>query len=305
MFPRLLFFLFWAIWAVSADSITLPTTIEIDLVFPLNQTYSLIDPFPVIFVIQNAAAAWDFGFNFQWNISGVPDNSSNAASFGPGFLFVGPGLYHPAPSDPFIVVNSTQFPPVVVGSTVFPFVSNPFSAGKWTLGWSYESSICTQDGDILQIGSGVPAQGSISFTVEGGGASPDFTSSCPISAGQIDIVANWTGCPQLGTPGTSNPCGAKIDAAQASSISAALAQTTSTSTSSATGGSLASGATGTLTMSGSSASGATSTLMMSGSSASGATSTSTTSANIAGREQLGSGLLGAAAAIAGLGILLL
>ena len=38
--------------AVSADSITLPTTtIEIDLVFPLNKTYTLIDPFLVIFVI--------------------------------------------------------------------------------------------------------------------------------------------------------------------------------------------------------------------------------------------------------------
>ena len=283
MFPRLLFFLFWAIWAVSADSITLPTTIEIDLVFPLNQTYTLIDPFPVIFVIQNAAAAWNFGFDFQWNISGVPDGSSSSEVFGPGFLFEGQGLYHPAPSDPFIVVNSTRFPSAIV-NTQLP-------AGKWTLGWSYESSICTPNGDILNIGSGVPAQGSISFTVEGGGASPDFTSSCPTLAGQIDVVANWTGCPQLGTPGPSNPCGAKIDAAQASSISAILALNTSTS--SATGGSLASAATGTLTMSGSSASGGTST------------STTSKTTNIAGREQLGSGLLGAAAGIAGLGMLLL
>jgi hypothetical protein len=290
MFPRLLFFLFWAIWAVSADSITLPTTIEIDLVFPLNQTYTLIDPFPVIFVIQNAAAAWDFGFDFEWNITGVPDEPSGSGFFS-GWLMVGPGIYYPdrpTPSDPFIVVNSTRF----VSAPELPsvVVNNPLlAAGKWTLSWSYESSICTPYGDILEIGSGVPAQGSISFTVEGGGASPDFTSSCPILAGQIDIVANWTGCPQVGTPGTSNPCGAKIDAAQASSISAVLAL--STSTSSATGGSLVSGATGTLTMS--------------GSSASSATSTSTTSANIAGREQLGSGLLGVAAGIAGFGILLL
>jgi hypothetical protein len=264
--------------------------IEIDLVFPLNQTYTLIDPFPGIFFIQNAAAAWNFGFDFQWNISGVPDGSSSSEVFGPGFLFEGQGLYHPAPSDPFIVVNSTRFPSAIV-NTQLP-------AGKWTLGWSYESSICTQNGDILNIGSGIPAQGSISFTVEGGGASPDFTSSCPILAGQIDIVANWTGCPQLGTAGPSNPCGAKIDAAQASSISAILAL--GTSTSSAMGGSLASGAAGTLTMSGSSASGATSTTTSAS-----ITGTTSKTTNIAGREQLGSGLLGAAAGIAGLGILLL
>jgi hypothetical protein len=214
MFLHLLFLLSWAIWAASVDSITLPTTIEIDLVFPLNQTYTLIDPFPVIFVIQNAAAAWNFGFDFQWNITGVPDGSSSVEVFGPGFLFEGE-VYHPAPSDPFIVVNSTKFPSAIV-NTELP-------AGKWTLGWSYESSICTPVGNILKIGSGVPAQGSIGFTVEDGGASPDFANNCPTLAGEIGIVANWTGCPQLGTPGTSNPCGAKINAAQASSISAVLA----------------------------------------------------------------------------------
>jgi hypothetical protein len=135
MFPRLLFFLFWAIWAVSADSITLPTTIEVDLVFPLNQTYTLIDPFPVIFVIQNAAAAWDFGINFEWNITGVPDEPSGSGFYS-GWLMVGAGDYYPdrpAPSDPFIVVNSTRFVPApelpsAVGS-------NPLlAAGRWTLG---------------------------------------------------------------------------------------------------------------------------------------------------------------------------
>jgi hypothetical protein len=60
MFLRLLL-LSWVTWAASADSITLPTTIEIDLVFPRNQTYSIIDPyFPVIFVIQNAARSLEF-----------------------------------------------------------------------------------------------------------------------------------------------------------------------------------------------------------------------------------------------------
>src|SRR5277367_6406639 len=139
MFPRLLFFLFWAIWAVSAYSITLPTTIEIDLVFPLNHTYTLIDPFPVIFVIQNAAAAWNFGFDFEWNITGVADGYSSPETFGPGFVFVGQGFYSPAPSDSFIVVNSTNFPYVVQPSNL--------PAGKWTLGWSYSSSSCTPKGD--------------------------------------------------------------------------------------------------------------------------------------------------------------
>src|ERR1700684_4363211 len=93
-------------WTV-VQSITLPITIEIDLIFPLNQTYSRIDPFPVIFIIQNATAAWNFGFEFYWNITGVPDETPGREAFGPGFLFVGMDSYHPAPADPFIVVNST------------------------------------------------------------------------------------------------------------------------------------------------------------------------------------------------------
>ena len=171
-----------------------------------------------------------------------------------------------------------------MNSTRFPSIQNiQLPAGKWTLGWSYESSVCTPDGDILNIGSGVAAQGSITFTVESDGASPDFTSSCPTLAGQIDVVANWTGCPQLGTPGPSNPCGAKIDAAQASSISTILAL--STSTSSATAGSLASGATGTLTMGGSPASGATSTSTASASLAS--TTSKTTNSQVENSWGLG------------------
>jgi hypothetical protein len=288
MFSHLLFFLFWAIWAVSAASVTFPTTVEIDLVFPLNKTYNLIDPFPVIFVIQNTAPAWYFGFDLEWNITGIPDGASSfPETIGPGFLFGSQDPDHPVPPpDPYIVANSTRF----------PSIAEKLPAGKWTLAWSYGSRTCTQDGDYVDINLVEQlAQGSISFTVEGGGASPDFTSGCPILAGQVGMTADLLGCPQIGTPNASNPCGAKVDAAQASSISAVLSL--STPTSSATGGSLASGATGILTMSGSSASGSTSTSTTS------ASMTSTT--NIAGREQLRSGLLGAAAGIAGLGILLL
>jgi hypothetical protein len=295
MFSRLLFFLFWAKWAVSADSETLPATVEIDIVFPLNQTYTLIDPFPVIFVIQNATVAWRFGFTLEWNITGVPDGHSVPYTIGPGYLFGTEDPVHPVPPpDPYIVVNST----------IFPDLPEKVPAGKWTLGWSYTASPCTQNGDYVDVKiNRVLAQGSMSFTVEASGASPDFTSSCPTLAGQVGMMADLLGCPQIGTPNTSNPCGAKVDAVQASSISAVLGL--GPPISSATGGSSASGATGILTMSGSSASGATST------STTGATGTSTTSAsitsttNIAGGEQLRSGLLEAAAGIAGLGILLL
>jgi hypothetical protein len=286
MFVLLLFLFSWVTWA-AVDSIVLPTTVELDLVFPLNETYTLIDPFPVIFVIQNAATAWYFGFEFTWNITGVPDGSSGPETFPSGTIFVPPSVLlpyvYPVPSDPFIVVNSTESPGDSIAVTKVP-------AGKWTLGWSYTiASTCTPtaDGEFLTIRSALPIQGSMSFTLKDGSASPVFMSNCSTLAGQFDIVANWTGCPQLGTPGIANPCGAKIDTVQASSISAALAVTLSTQTPSGTGGSPSSSATSTSTMS------------------SGTINNSPKATNIAVRAQLGSTLLSAAASIAGLGIFLL
>lgn len=109
--------------------------------------------------------------------------------------------YHPAPSDPYIVVNSTNFPSVISDVSLLP-------AGKWALGWSYTiASTCTPNGNILHIESDTPVQGSIGFTMKDGGASPDFTSNCSTLAGQIGIAANWTGCPQIGAPVAANPWG--------------------------------------------------------------------------------------------------
>ncbi|KAH9215490.1 hypothetical protein DL95DRAFT_500531 [Leptodontidium sp. 2 PMI_412] len=287
MFVLLLFLFCWVTWAV-ANSITLPTTVELDLVFPLNETYAPIDPFPVIFVIQNAAAAWSFGLEFTWNITGVIDGDSGQETFPGDTIFLLSNNIRPnnllPPSDPFIIVNSTDWPGASVAVTKVP-------AGKWALGWSYSiPTTCTPtaDGEFLTIRPALPIQGSMSFTVKDGGASPVFTRNCSTLAGQFGIVANWTGCPQLGgTPGIANPCGAKIDTVQASSISAALATTLGTLTSSATGGSLSSSATSTSTM------------------GSSIINNSPKATNIAVRAQLGSTLLSAAASIAGLGIFLL
>lgn len=62
--------------------------------------------------------------------------------------------------------------------------------------------------------------------MEDGGVSLSFTSDCLLLAGEFGIVANWIGCPQLGTSGTSNSCAGKLDIAQSSSISSVLALST-------------------------------------------------------------------------------
>jgi hypothetical protein len=130
MFVHLLFCILLAqVFFATTEATTLNSTIEIDLVFPLNQTYAPINPFPVIFIIQNAAAAWNFGFQFLWNINGTSDEEGTGReAFGPGLLFVTPDSCHPAPSDPYIIANSTKF-------TGTNNENYPLLPGRWSLAW--------------------------------------------------------------------------------------------------------------------------------------------------------------------------
>lgn len=92
-----------------------PQTFELDVAFPLNQTYCLANPFPVIFVIQNANAAWNFGFNFHWEINGAADQiaadgDSTPEDLDQGFMFVD-NIGNPTAAlpNPYIIVNSTKY----------------------------------------------------------------------------------------------------------------------------------------------------------------------------------------------------
>jgi hypothetical protein len=129
MFIRLLLILLLGeIFSAALQPTLLDSTIEIDLVFPLNETYAPVDSFPVIFVLQNISVAWNFGFQFLWNITGVPDDEGAGQEiFGPGSVMVFHDEDLPVPSDPYIVANSTNF-----HSSIVPNV--PLSPGNWVLG---------------------------------------------------------------------------------------------------------------------------------------------------------------------------
>jgi hypothetical protein len=75
------------------------------------------------------------------DINGTPDEAgSGLETFGPGILFVGAESYHTAPSDPYIIVNSTNF----TGTTNNEYFHLP--PGRCSLAWSYETSNCSPAG---------------------------------------------------------------------------------------------------------------------------------------------------------------
>lgn len=150
--------------------------------------------------------------------------------------------------------------------------------------------MCLPESDgIVEITHGTWG-GSIDFTTVyegGGGTSVDLT-NCPIAALDVSYVGNWLwSCPQIGnaTYSGATVCDSKLDAAQASSISAVLQMSTVSATASWTGST--SGTTGI----GSHSSGTSSSIPPTGT-------------NAVGRPRVEGLLLGAIAFLAGLGAMI-
>ncbi|KAF1809999.1 hypothetical protein P152DRAFT_461078 [Eremomyces bilateralis CBS 781.70] len=201
--------------ALAQDMVTFPTDIEVDIVLPRpNTTYLYQSPFPLIFAIQNAKVAWDFGFTFSWELH----NDIGLKDFGRAGAG-GPSLANPSPppSDPFIIVNSTR----IDGNWRDPVTT-------WTLAWELKlATNCTDEGNRFRISAGyVFGEGRSNFTTTGSGIPPAIQGGgeCPIAAGVFGIEANLTGCPHFGDAvgGPANPCAVALDDVRISSISAQL-----------------------------------------------------------------------------------
>jgi hypothetical protein len=55
--------------AVRCAALTYPSNIEIDIVFPRNDTYAAVTPFPIVFGFQNAEGVFGFGSSFDYQVT--------------------------------------------------------------------------------------------------------------------------------------------------------------------------------------------------------------------------------------------
>src|SRR3569833_2284650 len=220
-----------SVYAAAGDVIPLPTNIEIDLSFPRNDTYDHAKVFPIVFALQGAAAAWNFGFHFQWRLSYADGFASNGLDDFATLSSSSLGSELP-PSDPFILANRTVV------------LSESNGEHKYTLAWEFGFyANCSLDGSTFRT-EGRPSNtaGNITFTTKKGAKAPDIAEpgACPMLGSLLGIQSNITGCPHIGDSGKSaNPCAITVDAAMASSVSAAISATQSlpgSTTSSSTAG---------------------------------------------------------------------
>ena len=216
--------------ATQATLPALPATVEVDLIYPRNETYAPAPHMPVVFAIQNSALAaaldpsfylqlWRADLNysvaFDFNLRTV---TANFSSSDPYFAYFGTNT-----------LNQTE--------------------GLWALQWEVRFRNCSRQGPGTQL-KRQDYTGFVMFTTKNGAAQPDLVAAAAENAcdGRKGFAFNVT---DLMIPFTEpknddgsydgrnascailspmpapepQPCLVKMDAAAASSITAAISAT--------------------------------------------------------------------------------
>jgi hypothetical protein len=216
----------WALsWALSRlaaaqETVAYPATVEFDIVFPSNKTYAPAPVFPIVFAVQNlAAAAPAAPIMIQWAIFNMDDGTriQGAAN-----------LPNTSSSDPYYFY---------VGNTWLT------SAGHYGLKLSATDQYCpSPDYDKANSRASDRLKGSLlddilHFTLEPDAQQPDLGAdmdTCPVPMATVEMTDDPLREPHSicaipdsdsGQP-PANPCAAKLDKEAASSISAKLAKST-------------------------------------------------------------------------------
>lgn len=193
-----------------AQSVSLPSNVAVDLVFPRNDTYNPADTFPVVFALQGASAAWTFGFFFEWRIRRAQGCEGECGIVDTGRLSVDQGEFGGVSfgSEDYYLYEDEST--TLSGNWGLGVAAGGFE-GAYSLEWDFGFlRNCSDDGGSIQSEGGLTDfSGSNIFSVVPG-ASPDIRTQledCPISGGVVGVQANLDGCPSLSaTEVEADPC---------------------------------------------------------------------------------------------------
>jgi hypothetical protein len=218
------------LWATQAGAITFPATVEVDLIFPRNDTYAPSAMFPIVFAFQNAALVPSLDPEFDINIF---DSTGN----------------HSIADEPDIDLKWANFSgndPMYVYTYVTGLnTTEGLASASHALLWGFGAGNCSDNDGGLKFGGGFQG-GSVVFTIQSGAQQPNLVAG-PASnshcANISHLAFNLTGTLDVAIPAehdgrntcavfsdvnplvTGNPCAAEVNSATASSISAALTAT--------------------------------------------------------------------------------
>jgi hypothetical protein len=219
-----------------AAQLTFPAAVEVDLIFPRNDTYSPTAHMPIVFAIQNSRYAAPLDLSFQYTIYRGADLDDE---IGFGAMILKYADF--SSSDPYFALDSV------------PYMNT--TEGIWSIMWTVYAANCSHAviGDPpgvgqTNVGGGISAShlpynsGPTQFTTKNGAQQPDLVAATAddtcASSGNFTFDVTGTlkvadpplfngrsSCAVLPTPLSkppANPCGAKLNSSAASSISAAI-----------------------------------------------------------------------------------
>lgn len=207
-----------------------PQVGEMSIVFPQNDTYAVVSPFPVIFGYQNAAALLSYDSELRWSIE-----------CGKGSLYASDTIngydYAQVPAGDYYVFNSSKtLQEALPSGSQDP--KGPY--GRWygtedecTLSWKFFYwTVCTKQPNgatLIQAGVGTRS-GKVYFKTRPGAQTPKDAianyQGCA-SKGTIEKVTNSsTSCPDLLAQPDAQPCKLAVKAVASSLAAAAVSPTT-------------------------------------------------------------------------------
>jgi hypothetical protein len=199
--------------ATAAADVTFPATVEVDFIFPRNETYTPTPVFPIVFAIQNLAAASPIGpLEISWTI--MKDGSDQ-----------------PLYAEHTVEDNTDSTDPHYVNLWTGG-LDGAEAAGTYQLYWMVIFSRCLGQKD--SVGGISDSRGNnFTFTIDPGAQQPNLSAdldACPAQNATIMIEESWPvdfkdsprsscGVVSRRDPPAS-PCAVKLDSAAASSIAA-------------------------------------------------------------------------------------
>ncbi|KAJ3495274.1 hypothetical protein NLG97_g3515 [Lecanicillium saksenae] len=230
--------------ALSNDGFS-PQVGEMSVVFPQNDTYAVVSPFPIIFGYQNAPALLSYNSELSWRVE-CYQNSLYGADRINGYD------YAEVTSGDFYVLNSSKtlqdFLPSGDKNPKGPYAYWRGEQDACSLSWTFHYwTICSKQPDgatLIQAGVG-ERSGKVYFTTRPGAKLPkdairDYQ-GCAVKGTAEQVLNSSISCPDLLTQPEAQPCKLDVKAVASSLAAAAVSPTTSftgtstpTSTTSAT-----------------------------------------------------------------------
>lgn len=190
---------------------------DMSVVFPQNDTYGVISPFPVVFAFRNAPALLSWNSQLQWDIE-----CEYGSLYGTDQIHGYDGAT--LPSEPFVTVNtSTPIWEAAEDSTPRWFFPNgvDYCTFKWNFGFSSTCHTFPNGTTELMLGDAL-SKGEFGFTLKLGGKAPLHVLSeykgCPGKGASRKVVSAEI-CPELEPPMDPEPCSVDVKSVMSTFVS--------------------------------------------------------------------------------------